>query len=103
VLGWLTLSGPPVAAQTSAACEGGPVACVVSSSEQLALAPGQTVSRVLACPEATPTLFDSAYTISNPAVIVTQAPSDGGKAASFTALNRSNALSFVTFHAGCVP
>ena len=103
-LGWLALCGGlPAAAHASAVCNGAPAGCVVSSTEQLSLQPGQTISRVLPCPEATPTLVDSSYTISNPAVIVTQAPSDGGQAANFTALNRSNALSFVTFHAGCVP
>ena len=103
-LGWLALSGPPpVAAQATAACDGAEAGCVVSSSAQLSLASGQTISRVLACPEETPTLVGSTYTTSNPSVIVTQAPSDDGHAANFTALNRSNALSFVTFHAGCGP
>ena len=73
-LGWLIFSGAPsVAAQASAVCDGAPAGCVVSSSEQLALAPGQTISRVLACPEDTPTLTDSTYTTSNPTVVVTQA------------------------------
>ncbi|HEY7065887.1 MAG TPA: hypothetical protein VII06_30720 [Chloroflexota bacterium] len=97
------LGAPRVAAQASAACDGAQGQCVVSSSEQLSLAPGQTISRVLACPDETPSLFDSAYTTSNASVIVTKAASDGGQAANFTAINRSNALSFVTFHAGCVP
>jgi hypothetical protein len=104
VLGWLALSGaPPVAAQASAVCDGAEAGCVVSSSAQLSLASGQTISRVLACPEGTPALVGSTYTSSNPSVIVTQAPSDDGQAANFTALNRSNALTFVTFHAGCGP
>jgi hypothetical protein len=76
---------------------------VVSSSEQLSLAAGQTISRILHCSETTPTLFTSTYTTSNPAVIVTHAPTDGVQGATFTAVNRSNALSFVRFHAGCMP
>jgi hypothetical protein len=104
VLGRAALIGaPPVGAQASAACDGAQGQCVVSSSEQISLAPGQTISRVLACPDAAPYLNDSAYTVSNPSVIVTRASSDGGQAANFTAINRSNALGFVTFHAGCVP
>ena len=97
------LGAPPVGAQASAACDGAQAPCVVSSSEQISLAPGQSISRVLACPDEAPHLNDSAYTVSNPSVIVTRASSDGGQAASFTAINRSNALGFVTFHAGCVP
>ncbi len=103
-LAWAAALGSrAAAAQAAAACQGAPVACVLSSSDQLSLAPGQTISRTVPCPEATPALFDSAYTTSNPAVLVTRAPSDGGQGATFTAINRSNALSFVTFHAGCVP
>ncbi len=97
------LGAPPVAAQAAAACDGAQTPCMVSSSEQISLAPGQTVSRVLACPDETPNLFDSAYTSSNPSVIVTKAASDNGQAANFTAINGSSVLSFVTFYAGCVP
>jgi hypothetical protein len=103
-LGGTALGGAPaLAAQASAVCDGAQAPCVVSSSEQISLAPGQSISRVLACPDEAPYLFDSAYTTSNPSVNVTRAASEGGQAASFTALNRSSGLSFVTFHAGCVP
>src|SRR5207245_1655315 len=82
-------------APPSAGSGGAPAACGGTSSDQLSLTPGQTINRTLACPEAAPLLFESAYTTSNPAVIVTQAPTDGNQGATFTVLNRSNALSFV--------
>jgi hypothetical protein len=94
---------PAADEQASAACAGAPANCVVSSSDQLSLAAGQTISRTLPCPEVAPMLFESAYTTSNPAVIVTRAATEGGQGATFTALNRTNALTFVTFYAGCIP
>ena len=104
MVGWTgTVAAHAEEAQATSACEGAPRPCMLSSSEQLSLSPGQTISRTLACPDATPTLFNSGYTTSNPSVFVTQAATDGDQGATFTALNRSTALSFVTFHAGCVP
>jgi len=103
MVGWTgTIAAHAEDSQVSAACEGASAPCVLNSSEQLSLSPGQTISRTLACPDATPTLFNFAYTTSNPSVYVTQASTDGDQGATFTALNRSTALSFVTFHAGCV-
>jgi len=104
LVGWSgTVAAHAEEAQATAACEGASSPCVLNSSEQLSLSPGQTISRTLACPDATPTMYNSAYTTSNPSVFVTQASTDGGQGATFTALNRSTTLSFVTFHAGCVP
>lgn len=103
LMGWTAGHGSSAAAQASAACAAAPAPCTVASSEQIALSAGQTINRTVACPDVSPVLFDSSYTTSNPAVLVTQGQAEDGSSATFTALNRANALIFVTFHAGCVP